>query len=212
MITELPLVVLFTFFRGSNTLCPSFIGQYVSSGTRIDKGCYPNISSCVLSVSVSVLLGFSEFAFTVLALLSFVLGSIFSPSVFTSDCVVLAQTSVFRRRPQARFVLVFPSEHWREICAGRKKSGQASANTAKCLFLSFIRYRITGCLSLNISDSHCHFGSADPLEICLSSIFFPSPEATPSFLLSFAAQSGSFVHWQRFRGYETWPLTTISSQ
>ena len=33
----------------------------------------------------------------------------------------------------------------------------------------------------------------------------------PSFL-SFAAQSGSFVHWQTIRGYETWPLTTISSQ
>lgn len=169
MITERSLVVLFTFFRGSNTLCPSFIGQYVSWGTRIGKGCYSNISSCVLSVSVSVLLGFSEFAFSVLALLSFVLGSIFSPSVFTSDCVVLAQTSVFRRRPQARFVLVFPSEHWREICAGRKK---IKTCLCLCLFLSFIHYRITGCLSLNISNSHCHFGSADPLEICLSSIFF----------------------------------------
>lgn len=70
MITERSPVVLFMFFRGSDTLCPICIGQYASSGTGFGIGEEKDviISSCVLGVLVSVLLGFSGFAFSFLAL------------------------------------------------------------------------------------------------------------------------------------------------
>lgn len=38
MITERSPVVLFMFFRGSDTLCPICIGQYASSGTGFGVG------------------------------------------------------------------------------------------------------------------------------------------------------------------------------
>lgn len=188
---------------------------------RWRERCYPNISSCVLGVLVSVLLGFSGFAFSFLALWSFMLGSIFS-------LPVLQRPPSSSLRPSVWFWL----KHWllgdalgQDLCSSShpdtKGKSVLAGNQDRLLWRrqnvcfslsSALHYRITECLSLNISNSYCHFGSADGrLEICLSSIF-PSPEATLSFLLWFAAQSGSFVHWQRIRGYETWPPTTISSQ
>lgn len=115
MITERSPVVLFMFFRGSDTLCVICIGQYVSSGTGIGVGEEKDVIQTFLVVCRVCWWVCIQFSRSVIlhAWLHFLPACPPKTAilVFTSLCVVLAQTLAFRRCPRATFVLVFPSGH-----------------------------------------------------------------------------------------------------